>query len=83
MDRIYHGWVYINLDGALKLIAKKEKCLIPTNKCFWKDTCDTRTKINTRAMNSSEKAASLKSINNYFKNKWKKQWWHLQYVHFF
>ena len=60
MDRIYHGCAYVNLDGARKLIAKKEKCLIPTNKCFLKDTCDTRTKIKTRAMNSSEKVASLK-----------------------
>ena len=61
MDRVYHGCAYVNLDGTQKLN--------PTNKCFWKDTCDTQTKIKTLAMNSSEKAASLKTINNYFKNK--------------
>ena len=69
MDRVYHGYAYVNLDGTRKLIAKNEKCLIPTNKCFLKDTCDASTKIKTRAMTSSEKAASLKTINNSFKNK--------------
>ena len=69
MDRVYHSCAYVNLDGTPKLIAKTEKCLIPTNKCFWKDTCDTRAKIKTRTMTSSEKAASLKTINNYFKSK--------------
>ena len=69
MDRVYYGCAYANLDGTRKLMAKNEKCLIPTNKCFWKDTCDTRTKIKTGAMASSDKAASLKTINNCFNNK--------------
>ena len=69
MDRVCYGCAYANLDGTRKLMAKNEKCLIPTNKCFWKDTCDTRTKIKTGAMASSDKTASLKTINNCFKNK--------------
>ena len=50
MDRVYHSCAYVNLDRTQKLIAKNEKCLIPANKCFWKDTCDTRAKMKTRAM---------------------------------
>ena len=39
------------------------------NQCFWKDVCDAHTKVKTRTMASSEKAAPLKIINNYFKDK--------------
>ena len=69
MDRIYHDCAYVNPDGNGKLIAKDEKWLISTNQCFWKDACEAHTKVKMRTMASSEKAAPLKIIKNYFKDK--------------
>ena len=37
MEKIYHGCMAKNADGTNKIIGPGEKCLIPTDKCFWKD----------------------------------------------
>ena len=29
-----------NADGTNKIINAGEKCLTPTNECFWKDPCE-------------------------------------------
>ena len=48
MERVYHGCAYVNGDGTRKLIAEGHSCLVPTNKCFWKDPSDVATHVKTR-----------------------------------
>ena len=71
MDQIFHGCVYANADGTHKLIAEGDRCLVPTNRCFWKDPSDVAARVKTRSMTKKERAVSLKTFNNYFKEKGK------------
>ena len=36
MAQIYYGCMTKNADGANKIMIPDEKCLAPTDKCFWK-----------------------------------------------
>ena len=47
-EKIYHGCFTKNRDGTNKLITKGEKCLIPTNKPFWKYFEDVPDEVKTR-----------------------------------
>ena len=69
MDHIYYGCVYANADGTNKIIAEVDACLIPTNRCFWKDTSDVATHVKTHSMTKKECSVSLKAFNKYFKDK--------------
>ena len=42
---LFNGCTYANSNGTWKLIAKGHDCLIPTDKCFWKNASDVATKI--------------------------------------
>lgn len=69
MVQLFHGCTYDNSDGTQKLITKGHACLIPTDKYFWKNFSDVATRIKTRLMTKNEVAVSLKTCNNYFKDK--------------
>ena len=40
MAKIYHGCMTKNADGSNRIIGPAQKCLVPTDKCFWKDPED-------------------------------------------
>ena len=40
MAQIYHGCMPKNADGTNEILGPGEKCLVPTDKCFLKDTQD-------------------------------------------
>ena len=69
MDRLFHGCVYVNSSGTRKLITKGHDCNVLTDKCFWKNVSDVAASIKTRPMTKNKGAASLKTINDYFKDK--------------
>ena len=59
-------------DGTNKLIGLGEKCLVPTNRCFWKDPRDVRDcKVKTR--NCTEKDSTV-SIRDYDTSMSQRQW---------
>ena len=66
---MFHGCAYINSDGTGKLIAKGHDCFIRTKKCFWKNTSDVAARVQTRSMTKNKGVASLKTLNDYFKDK--------------
>ena len=66
---MFHGCACINSDRTVKLIAKGHDCFIRTNKCFWKNASDVAVRIKTRSMTKNEGVASLKTFNDYFKDK--------------
>ena len=80
MACLFHGCTYANFDGTRKLINASHKCLVPTNKCFWKDPCDITTQIKTRSMTKEERVVPLKLFNKYFKDKGKDNY--LTFVYF-
>lgn len=82
MDVLFHGCAYVNSDGTQKLIALSEDCLVCTNKCFWKDPHDVITHTKTRSMTKNEGKTSLKTTNDYFKDKEKRQGHDLKFVYF-
>ena len=65
-QHIYHGCFYKNADGKNKIIKTGDKCLVPTDECFWKDPCEVKhgVKIKSRAKNESR--VTLKSFNRYY-----------------
>ena len=69
MVRLFHGCGYVNSGGTQKLIAKGHDYLVCTDKCFWKNTSDVATRIQAKSMTKNECAASLKTFNNYVKDK--------------
>ena len=60
-----------NSNGTRKLIAHGEYCLVCTKKWFWKNPHDVITPTKTRSMTKNEGRASLKTTNDYFKDKTK------------
>ena len=71
MIRLFHGCTYANFDGTGKLIHESHKCLVPTDKCFWKDACDVTTQTKVQSMTKNEGAVVLKIFKKYFKDKGK------------
>ena len=69
MVQLFPGCTYNNFNGTQKLITKGHACLIPTDKYFGKNVSDVATRIKTRLMTKNEGAVSLKTFNNYFKDK--------------
>lgn len=62
----YHGCATRYSDGTNEIIEKGEKCLIPTNKCFWKDPIDVLNAVITRFQLLNQSIAHWKTIHRYF-----------------
>ena len=77
-QRIYHGCFYKNADGTNKIIAASNKCLAPTDKCFWKDTCDVKHGVKRRSRAKNEPRVTLRDFNCYHDEKlvdfWINKW---------
>ena len=69
MNRLFHGCAYVTSDGIRQLLAYGENCIVRTNKCFRNDPDDVVKRTKTRSMTKKEGKVSLKTINDYFKNK--------------
>lgn len=66
MNRTYHaGWLKYS-NGTNKIIDRGEKCLAPTNICFWKDPSNIVNAVRTRFQLKNEPIAHWKTINSYF-----------------
>ena len=66
---IYHGCFYKNADGTNKVIKADEKCLVPTEECFWKDSCDVKHGVKTMSRAKNEPKVTLKNFNRYYDKK--------------
>ena len=74
-EKIYHRCFNKNRDGTNKLIRKGEKCLIPTNKPFWRYSEDVPDGIKTRAQEKKkQKNITSKFYFDYFKQKDIQRW---------
>ena len=72
MKKIHHVCMAKNADGTNKIIGPGEKCLIPTEKCFWKDPRDIKKgKVKTRSCTKKEPIVSIKGYHDY---KQQRQW---------
>ena len=70
MGQIYHGCMTKNVDGTNKLIGPGEKCLVPAEKCFWKDPRDIKKcKVKTGSCSRKESTVSIKDYDNYMGQK--------------
>ena len=63
MDRIYHGCFTKHADVTKKIIAKGEKCIVPTDECFWKDPVDVTNGVKTRSHAKNEPIATYKDYD--------------------
>ena len=68
-QHIYHGCFYENVDGTNKIIKTGDKCLVPTDECFWKDPCDVKQGVKTRSCAKNELRVTLKDFNRYYDEK--------------
>ena len=64
MQRLYHGCFLKNADGTNRIIAPGEKCLVATDKCFWKDPSDVVNRVKTRSQVKNEPAVEFKTFDN-------------------
>ena len=63
MDKIYHGCFPKIADGTNRIIAAGEKCIVATNKCFWKEPCDVvKHGVKTRSRAYTEPSVDYKSL---------------------
>ena len=70
MAQIYYGCMTKNADGANKIMSPGEKCLVPTDKCFWKDPQDIKNcGVQTRSRTKKEPTASIKAYRKYIEQK--------------
>ena len=76
MDQIYDGCMTKNVDETNKLIGPGEKCLVPTEECFWKDPWDIKKyKVNTRSCTQKKPTMGIKDYNNCMQQKqWINPW---------
>ena len=76
MDKIYHGSFPKNADGTNSIIAAGEKCVVATNKCFWKEPCDVvKHGVKTRSRAYTEPSVDYKSFDDYYiKREWINRW---------
>ena len=64
MYLIYHGCMTKNKDCLNRLIGPGEKCLVPTDECFWKDPRDIRScMVKTRSCTRTEPTVSIKDYH--------------------
>ena len=68
-QRIYHGYFYKNVDGTNKIIKTGDKCLAPTDECFWKDPRDIKHRVKTRSRAKNEPRITLKDFNRCYDEK--------------
>ena len=61
--------VYKNADGTSKIIKAGEKCLVPTDECFWKDSFDVKHGVKTKSLANNEPGVTLKDFNRYYDEK--------------
>ena len=73
MDLIYHGCMKKkNADGTNNFIVPGEKCLVPTEKCFWKDSQDVRNyRVKTRSCTKKDSTVNIRDYDNYMRQR---QW---------
>ena len=69
MDKIYYGCFHKNADGTNQGIVAGERCLTPTNKCFWKDPNDVEHRIKARSRVKSQSIVSFLAVDRYNKGK--------------
>ena len=69
MDLIYHGCDLRYSNSTNIIIGQNEKCLIPTNTCFWKDPSEIISFVRTRFQRKNEPIAHWTTIDNYFKQR--------------
>ena len=69
MDCVYHGFALNHTNSTNVIIGSNEKCLIPTNKCFWKDPNDVINAVRTRSQLKNLPIAHWKTIDHYFEQK--------------
>ena len=66
MDQVYHGCMTKNVDGTNKLISLGEKCLVPTEKYFWRDLTDIKNrKVKTTGCTKTKLTVSFKDYDMY------------------
>ena len=69
MDLIYHVCDLRYSNSTNIIIGQNEKCLIPTNTCFWKDPSEIISFVRTRFQLKNEPVAHWTTIDNYFKQR--------------
>ena len=69
MDLIYHGCFTKNADGTNRIIGLHQKCVIPTNRPFWKDPEDIHSPIKTRNQYANQSLVSIRDYRYYFQKK--------------
>ena len=70
MAQIYHGCMPKNADGTNEILGPGEKCLVPTDKCFLKDTQDIKNcGVKTRSHAKKESTVSSNACRNYIEQK--------------
>lgn len=66
MDCNYHSCFTKNTDGTNRIIAKGDMCLVPTNKCFWKDSSGVKDRVKTRSPTENDPTVDYKAFDGYF-----------------
>ena len=67
MVKIYHGCLTKNASGTNRLIGPGEKCLVLTDKCFWKDSEHVKSYgVKTRSHTKKQRSASNRDYDHYF-----------------
>ena len=69
MVLIYHGCFTNNVDGTNKLIGPREKCLIPTAQCFWKEPKDVHSGVKTSSQLKNQPTVSIEDYRHYFQKR--------------
>ena len=69
MDYTYHGCALKHSNGTNVIIGSNEKCLTPTNKCFWKDPKDIISAGKTTSQLKKQPIAHYKTIAKYFEQR--------------
>ena len=69
MDYIYHGCTTRYSNGTKKTINDGEKCINPTDKCFWEVSSDVVNTVRTRSQLKNQLIAHWKTIDRYFKQR--------------
>ena len=67
MTNIYHGRMAKNTHGTNRIIGPGEKCLVPTDKWFWKDPEDIKScGVKTGSHTKKERTVNNQAIDNTF-----------------
>ena len=70
-DAVYHGCWTVFKDGTTRCLIKirwGERCLLPTNKPFWKRPEDVENKVKTMTQEMDKELTTNDYIKSYFKS---------------